>query len=61
MKDAIETRFPNQVEVIAYPTPDVSGMFEVEINDELIHSKQDGHGVVDSPVIVPACVCTEFV
>lgn len=30
------------------PTPEKTGYFEIEVNDQLIHSKKNGDGFVDN-------------
>ncbi|GLC56788.1 hypothetical protein PLESTB_001148800 [Pleodorina starrii] len=43
-------KFPNADIKFSYEaTPNISGFFEVEVNGELVHSKKNGQGHVDTP------------
>merc|ERR1712137_502502 len=46
MKAELEKLFPNQLEIEGTQTPDLSGLFEVEVNGVLLHSKKGGDGFV---------------
>ncbi|EDO35675.1 predicted protein [Nematostella vectensis] len=49
LKSTIQAEFSsNEVEVTSYATPNVTGYFEVSVNDQLVHSKKNGDGYVDS-------------
>ena len=47
IKEAVETRFPSGIDVIATPTPTLSGRLDVYVDGELVHSKKRD-GYVDS-------------
>lgn len=36
------------MEAEGFPTPNVTGAFEVEVNGSLVHSKKNGAGYVDN-------------
>jgi len=51
LKSQIESKFPGKTEVIDDKIPGVTGFFEVELEEkgEVLHSKKNGDGYVDTP------------
>ena len=47
MENAVQAKYPG-IESEGVPTQNTSGAFEVVVDGELIHSKLDGYGYVDS-------------
>ena len=48
VENAIKAKYP-KTEASGAPTPTTSGAFEVTVDGELVHSKLNGDGHVDSP------------
>lgn len=48
LQDELERKFNDQVKITGEGTPEVTGFFEVTVNDTLVHSKKNGDGYVDS-------------
>lgn len=48
LQEQLEGDFPDQLDVTGEGTPEVTGFFEVTVGDELVHSKKNGDGYVDS-------------
>lgn len=48
LKNSILARVSGDIEFDSYPTPTTTGYFEVEVNKQLIHSKKNGDGYVDT-------------
>lgn len=40
--------FEDGLDITSYGTPSVTGYFEVEVEGEVVHSKKNGDGYVDS-------------
>lgn len=41
-------QFPGQLDITGEGTPQSTGWFEVDVDGELVHSKKNGDGFVDS-------------
>ncbi|OWF37595.1 Selenoprotein W [Mizuhopecten yessoensis] len=48
LKNQLQKKFGNGVTMDHYATPNVTGFFEVSVNDKLIHSKKNSDGYVDT-------------
>ncbi|KAK3857045.1 hypothetical protein Pcinc_036681 [Petrolisthes cinctipes] len=48
LAEQLEAEFPNKLDISSMATPNVTGYFEVNVADKLVHSKKNGDGYVDS-------------
>ncbi|KAF7688795.1 hypothetical protein HF521_013602 [Silurus meridionalis] len=48
LEKLLESNFPGDLDITSEGTPSTTGWFEVEVNGELVHSKKNGDGFVDS-------------
>ncbi|KAK2911602.1 hypothetical protein QQF64_027403 [Cirrhinus molitorella] len=56
LKTLLEDEFPGELEITGEGTPSTTGWFEVEVNNQLVHSKKNGDGFVDSDIKLKAVV-----
>lgn len=45
----LDHEFPGKLEITSEGTPGLTGKFEVQVGEKLVHSKKNGDGFVDSP------------